>query len=95
MRDLQFSVGQETRTVPFCGNIADSDTSLRREDVTLKINFAAARQAGREFENVPAEDLIELAKGRLEYARLTQLFPTVDSRFAAIAILNGVSGRRR
>jgi hypothetical protein len=93
MRDLQFSVGQETRTAQFCGNIAD--TSLRREDVTLKINFAAARQAAREFENVPVEELIERAQGRLEYARLTQLFPKIDSRFAAIAILNGVRGGRR
>ena len=90
MRNPQLSgTGTRPTSITFCSSILDR-AAPNVGDITLKVNIAAAKKAADAFAVYPAEDLIELAKNRLERTRLSKFFPVVDDRFSAIAVLKGV-----
>jgi hypothetical protein len=83
----QYAPESYKRTPQFCGNAADLNAATR-DDILLKPNVKRAR-ASSKYDGVPVEDLMELAKGRMAYARLN--FIKIGDRFSAIAVLEGVT----
>lgn len=74
-----------------CTNLADLPG---RDDIHLKANLAAAALVGPKYDGVPAEDLVELAVGRLAHLGVTSI-ATPDDRYTAIAVLEGLKGNPR
>lgn len=75
----------------FCGNVADRPEALAGNAVLLGINIDKAKAATK-YDGVAAEDIIELAAGRLKVARVNFIKVPTD-RFSAIAILEGLNCR--
>lgn len=74
-----------------CTNLADLPG---RDDIRLKANLVAATLVGAKYDGVPAEDLIELAAGRLKHLGVTAIAPP-DDRYSSIAVLEGLRGNPR
>lgn len=62
-----------------------------RDDLFLKPNVPRLRRMFEtKYEDIPVEDLVELASARCEHLGVSAIVPT--DKFAAIAVLEGLRG---